>query len=80
MRGRDCASGGIATHHQLDVAGLDDQLVAGAAVDDLQNLGDLIVTQAHMPPRFFVCYLSLPSYLVAVLIINRRRKAFGLAI
>src|SRR6185437_10319050 len=46
-RRRDVAGSGVSAHDQFDIAGFDNHLVAGTAVDDFQDLGDVLVTQAH---------------------------------
>src|SRR5580698_9150218 len=43
------ARGTISTHHQLDIAGLDDEFVTRTAVDDFQDLRDFLVSQTHEP-------------------------------
>jgi 3-oxoacyl-[acyl-carrier protein] reductase len=39
-RRRDVAGSGVSAHDQFDIAGFDNHLVAGTAVDDFQDLGD----------------------------------------
>ncbi len=72
MRHGSGATGNISAYHEFQVAGFDDHLVAGAAIDDFENFGDLIIVQAHAPP--------LPSRfgsIVAVFVVEHRRKAHG---
>src|SRR5215831_18262358 len=62
---RSCRRGNaIPAHHKFDIACLDNKLIAGAAVDELYDFGNLIVSQAHA----FSCQFesgSVPS-MVAV--------------